>query len=267
MTQQELHQISSKENVQIKHAVKLMSNKKYRQEKGLFIVEGLRLCTDAILSGLHPKQVFLTESQLQNKIESILSEAEEGYLITENLAEKISDTENTQGIFCVFPMLDINVPLKNIPGTHFVLLSSLQDPGNIGTIIRTSEAFGIDMIIVSSDCPDIYSPKLLRATMGGIFRVKIKVTDDICHTIEELRKQGVEVYAAALHEKSQCVTDVSFKEASAVVIGNEGNGLSQKIIDACSTSILIPMDGNAESLNAAIAASILVWEMARQTHE
>lgn len=260
---QGLQRITSKDNPHIKHAGKLLASKKYRLQNKLFLAEGVRLCSDAVKSGLVPEQVFLTEKLLNQGLDAILMCAKEIYLIPEHLAGKISDTQNPQGVFCIFPMREHNFQIKNAEKAKYVLLSSLQDPGNIGTIIRTCEAFGVDTLILSSDCPDVYSPKILRSAMGGVFRLDIQVTNDIGKSIQDLKDRNIPVYAAALHKDSRLITEVSFQDSVAVVIGNEGNGLSDQVIDACSSSIVIPMNGNAESLNAAVAASVLIWEMSR----
>lgn len=254
--------ITSKENKQLKHCAKLVSSKKYRREQGQFVAEGQRLCEDAVRSGLKPLQAFLVEGML-DKCGTILEQSEQVFVITEDLSAKISDTETPQGVFCVFQALDNSETVDTIKWQRVLLLSSLQDPGNIGTIIRSAEAFGIDGLVLSSDCPDLTSPKVLRSTMGGVFRLPIKVVDSMEEAIAALRQQGFAVYATALSEKSVPITELDLSGKTAAVIGNEGNGLTQQVIDACTAQTIIPMAGKAESLNAAIAASIVIWEMCR----
>ena len=253
---------ASKENKQIKHCAKLISSRKYRREEGLFVAEGQRLCEDAVRSGLQPLQCFVVESMLE-KCAPILERSEQVFLISEELAAKISDTQTPQGVFCVFEALDNGRSLDTMKWQRVLLLSSLQDPGNIGTIIRSAEAFGIDGLILSADCPDLTSPKVLRSTMGGVFRLPIKVVENMEEEIAALRQQGFAVYATALSEKSIPMTELDLSGKVAAVIGNEGNGLTQQVIDACTAATIIPMAGKAESLNAAIAASIVIWEMCR----
>lgn len=257
-------EITSKENKHIKNCVKLVSSKKYRKETGLFVAEGLRLCEDALKSGQRAVQAFLTPETAQKpQAMEIVAQAQEAFLISPEVAAKISDTQTPQGIFCVFKILDNHSLVDTMKGKRFVVLSSLQDPGNLGTIIRTSEAFAMDAIIMSADCPDIYSPKVLRATMGGVFRIPIITVENISGAIEYLRQEQVSVYAAALSKESVPITKVDLGGRTAVVIGNEGNGLSAEVISCCTKSVIIPMAGNAESLNAAIAASIAIWEMSK----
>lgn len=257
--------ITSKDNSKLKAAAKLLQSKKTRTAQGEFLTEGYRLCMDAVHSGRKPLRVFVTEQMLEREnCDEILRHCEEVYLISEPLAQKLSDTQTPQGIFCVFPILDNHSRLATIKRNRVVVLSSLQDPGNIGTIIRTSEAFGVDLIVMSSDCPDLYAPKTLRATMGGVFRMPILVTDCLKEEILSMRRQGINVYAAALKEESVPITQLSFNQPTAIVIGNEGNGLTDEMIEVCTAPMIIPMAGKAESLNAAAAATVAVWEMCRQ---
>ena len=260
----QIQQITSKENAKLKAAAKLVHSKKERVATGSFLAEGCRLCSDALNSGRRPLRVFITEQLLEREdCQRLLAESPENYLITEQLAHKLSDTQTPQGVFCVFPVLDNCAQLDTIKKNRIVILSSLQDPGNIGTIIRTAEAFGVDMILMSADCPDLYAPKTLRATMGGVFRLPVVVVEDLRGQILSLRDQGVQVYAAALHRDSVPITELNFQQPSAVVIGNEGNGLTEEIIAACTKPMVIPMAGRAESLNAAVAATVAIWEMCK----
>lgn len=258
-----MQQITSKDNPGLKSAAQLVQSKKHRYQRREFLTEGYRLCMDALRSGISPSKTFVTEQMLQREdCEELLSQSGETYLITNDLAAKLSDTQTPQGIFCVFSMPE---PKKMEEYSHrrVVILSSLQDPGNIGTIIRTSEALGADMILMSADCPDLYSPKILRATMGGVFRMPVCLSENLLEDILTLRREGVKVYAAALSEKSVPITELDFAGNSAIVIGNEGRGLTEQIISACTSPMLIPMQGKAESLNAAAAAAISIWEMCR----
>ena len=254
--------ILSKDNKQVKNCAKLIANRKFRKEQNLFVAEGQRLCEDAVRSGLFPVQTFITEDMFE-RCSSILQKSEQVFLISQEISRKISDTETPQGVFCVFKALDNRFTLDTIKWQRVLLLSSLQDPGNIGTIIRTSEAFGIDALIVSADCPDLYSPKLLRSSMGGVFRLPIFVVDSIADFIPKLQGGGFRVFATALSDDSVDITKLDFNGKIAAVIGNEGNGLTQDVIDVCDRKTIIPMSGKAESLNAAIAASIVIWEMCR----
>lgn len=144
---------------------------------------------------------------------------------------------------------------------RYILLSSMQDPGNIGTILRTAAAFGLDGVFLSSDCPDLYSPKVLRATMGGIFKIPLEVSDDLTEVIDRLQEAGIRVCAAALDGQAVPLQQAGLGNGCAVVIGNEGNGLPGHLIERCGQAVMIPMRPDSESLNAAMAAGIFLWEM------
>ncbi len=257
--------ITSRENRYIKEASKLLASRRFREQQGLFLVEGARLCQDAAQSGIRPLRLFTTP-QGRERYPEILAQLElltsESYDITPELAKKLSDTAAPQGIFAVCP-----IPQSSFSGFRaggrYLLLNSLQDPGNIGAILRTAEAFALDGVLLSKDCPDLYSSKVLRAAMGGVFRVKAQVVLDVSAAIDGMRAQGILVYAAALHRNALPITQAPLKEGGAVIIGNEGSGLPEDLIEKCTAAVIIPMEGRAESLNAAVAAAIIAWEMRR----
>ncbi len=262
-----MERITSKDNVKFKNLSLLMASKKERTTQGVFVAEGLRLVEDAVNSGLVPVSVFATEnfaSKYPEKFSKISKDCEKIYLITDALAQKISDTKTPQGIFAVLTALDKNLNLDKIYNNgHFIFIVSLQDPGNVGTIIRTAEAMGLDGVIMTSDSPDVFSPKVLRSTMGSAFRIPIAVCDNVIETIELLHKNGFTTYAAALDENSVKLGDFRFPEKSVVLIGNEANGLKSEVVDCCRQTLMIPMKGNAESLNAASAANMIMWVMSK----
>ena len=146
---------------------------------------------------------------------------------------------------------------------QYLALCGLQDPGNVGTIIRTAEAMGLTGLILAGSCPDIYSPKVLRSTMGSVFRLPIRVAGDEALLLQEARAAGVKSYAAALHRQACLLPGTGLGPGSLVLIGNEGNGLPDAVVQACDAPLMIQMPGRAESLNAAMAAGIIAWEMAR----
>jgi TrmH family RNA methyltransferase len=254
--------VSSRDNAAIKRLVKLMSSKKERDESGLFACEGARLCLDGFASGQLPVEFYATEDALSRYPE--LHDAAEGagrsYLITDALADKISDAKGTQGVFAVFKKLDNWKSCVTMSSGKYVLLDQLQDPGNLGSIMRSCEAFGADGLILSADSADPYSPKALRAAMGGVFRLPLRISDDIGAEVAALREAGTRVYAAVVRNGTP-VRQCDFSGGCAVLIGNEGNGLSDGLAALCTDRVTIPMRGDAESLNAGVAAAILIWEM------
>lgn len=258
-----MEQIISKENMRIKRVCKILNDKNEREISGSFVAEGVRLCEDAYTSGIAIREAFATETALKKHPEllRVLEKAQEAFLVSEAAAAKISDTKNPQGIFLVCEKRDNSRPAHHAPKARYLLLASLQDPGNVGSIIRTAEAFGLDGIAMSSDCPELYSPKVLRAAMGGAFRLRIWVVPDIRGEIAKLKRENVKVFAAALGESSAKLGELRFESANAVVLGNEGAGLEQSVIEECDASVMIPMAGRADSLGVAMAAGIIAWEM------
>ena len=262
-----MERITSKENVKFKNLSLLMASKKERISQGVFVAEGLRLVEDAVNSGLVPVSIFATDnfaSKYPEKFSKICKDCEKVYIITDALAQKISDTKSPQGIFAILNALDKKLNLDKIYNNgHFIFIVSLQDPGNVGTIIRTAEAMGLDGVIMTADSPDAYSPKVLRSTMGSAFRIPITVCDDVLETVELLNRNGFTTYAAALDVNSVKLGEFIFPEKSAVLIGNEANGLKHEFVECCKHTLMIPMKGNAESLNAASAANMIMWEMTK----
>lgn len=256
--------ISSRENPLIKEAAALVSDKKVRKRSGLFVAEGARLCSEACKSGSKVLRLFVTEEaekKYPEYLSLLLSEAKEVYNITENVAEKISDTKTPQGVFAVCEMNEKPVDLNK--NGVFVLLSNLQDPGNIGTILRTCEAMGVNGVFLCG-CADSFSPKVLRGTMGCIFRLPIKVFSETAEALSLIKNAGITTYASALAENALLLPNVKFSEKSCVLIGNEGNGLEKSVIESCDNTVMIPMPGKAESLNAASAAAIMIYSAAMQ---
>lgn len=256
----QIKQLLSASNPFFKHVKKLLSQKKYRAQEKLFVVEGERILNDALKSGVRPVAIVLSQTEILKNAEKYASVCPLLYSLPDPLMHTLSDTSSPQGVLGIFRMPELSA----MPyGDKFLFLNALQDPGNIGTIIRTAEAFGLDGIFYSDDCPDLFSPKLLRATMGGIFRIPVMQIHDPIQFIARLKQLGVVTYAAAMEENAQLLGQFRFEKRSCIIIGNEGNGLSQSFIHTCDTCIMIPMQGQAQSLNAAMAAGICCWEMTK----
>ena len=256
--------IKSRDNPLIKEAAALVSDKKTRKSTGLFVAEGARLCSEAAKSGAHVLRVFITEEaekRYPEYVKDLLDTAEEVFYITESVAEKISDTKTPQGVFAVCRFAEKEPDLSG--NGVFVLLSELQDPGNIGTVLRTCEAMNVKGVFLCS-CADVLSPKVLRSSMGCLFRLPIKVTQSTEEVLSVLKSAGITTYASALSTKAKLLTETKFGSRSCVLIGNEGNGLSEKVISLCDNTVMIPMPGKAESLNAASAAAILIYSAVNQ---
>lgn len=256
--------ISSPENRLIKEYRKVASSAKYRKTSGLFVAEGARLVIDAVKNGVFPENIFMLE-KVYESLKQTLPQDLKVTLISEQVSKKLTDTKNTQGLFAVFkkPMpCSVENMLKG--SSKILVLENLQDPGNMGTILRTLDALGTDGIISCSSV-EMFNPKTVRAAMGALLRVKYFECSNILEIFPILKQHGVETFASCLHRESVFLSENTFEKCkkAAVFIGNEGSGLSEKTINLCDKKIMIPMTENAESLNAAMAAGIFMWEMTK----
>lgn len=260
--------ISSSSNPIIKNA-KSLYRKKERWNKKLFLIEGVKIVGECIESGIEPIYILFSDvlfsttggERLFNKIKRY---DEKLVKLPNKLLKDISDTENPQGILAIvkFNILELDILFK-MKDKFFIILDELQDPGNMGTIIRTADAFGASGVVVTSNCVDIYNPKVVRSTMGSLFHVPIVYIEDKLQIINKLKSKKIQVYATSL-ESANYIYDVNFKRDFALIIGNESKGVSEEILALADGTIKIPIIGNAESLNAAIASSIIMYEAVRQ---
>lgn len=261
--------VTSKENPTVKQYSKLAGQKKSRDELGLFAIEGLRLCLDAHKSGVTLESLLCTECALEKHPElRALMEAVGGATITamisDSIAAQIADTKTPQGVFAVAEKAQGADKLRFAENGRYVLLAGVQDPGNVGAILRSCEAFGADAVLLDTQCADVYSPKTLRAAMGAVFRQRIIAVPNAEACVREMRQHGVKTFATALDDSSLRLPEADFSGSCAAVIGNEGAGLSDAVISTCDHSVYIPMAGGAQSLNAAVAAGIIIWEMCKE---
>ena len=258
--------ISSKENKRIKYLKKLSSSASFRREEGVFIAEGLRLCSDALDSGADVVSAFFSESFAQKNsgfTEEAALRAQSAFLLRDNIFASVSDTKTPQGVLFLIKRLDKNPDFDRIKDNGKVLaLETVQDPVNLGTILRSAEALGVGAVVLTRDCCDVYSPKVARGSMGALFRLPIYLTGDLPGFIGRFNTFG-KSFAAVLDRDSVSLHDASFDGAVLAVVGNEGNGLTDETVKACTDKLYIPMRGGAESLNVSAAASIILWEMTR----
>ena len=245
--------ITSRENPQIKQVCSLMSAAKKRRKEGLFVCEGFTLLEEALRRGRKPRAVYCLE-ELAHRLPPLDCPCA---LVNRSVLEKLSDVPAPQGVVFTLDLPEYGTTLS---GSRFLALDCLRDPGNMGTILRTADAFGLDGVILIGDCVDVYSPKVVRAAMGSLFSVPLYAM-----TAQELQTQlkglDVPLYAATLADDSRPVTGYDLKKAC-VVVGNEAHGVSAETVACCDGSVIIPIV-NAESLNAGVAAGILMWEMSR----
>ncbi len=248
-------EITSRDNETVKYACRLGASASFRGEEGLFLAEGKKLCMD-LAQTLTVTMAFFTQ-QVLDSMPEVAGLGQENYLIQPHVAEKLSETRTNQGLFCVFAMPAILV--EELEGEKGLLLcEQVQDPANIGTILRSAAAFGYGGVVLSKGCADPFSPKALRASMGAVGRIPVLYREDLLEAIATLQKKGVQVLAAALQNASP-LGEVAKQEKFALLIGSEGQGLTPEAIAAADRALYIPMQQGVESLNAAAAASVLLY--------
>ena len=263
--------ITSTSNQQMKNIAALLKKSKERKNTKTFVVEGPRMVIETPVDKL--KSVYVSEGFEQNpdnreilkEIQDNCTKANAIYeIVADNVFKSVSDTQTPQGIMAVVAMPSYNLSeLLSGNNTHLLILESIQDPGNLGTMVRTGEGAGVTGIIMNKTTVDLFNPKTIRSTMGSIYRVPFYVTDDLADTMKELQQQGISLYAAHL-KGEHSYDEEDYTKACGFLIGNEGNGLSDEIANLADTYIKIPMEGQVESLNAAISATLLMYEANRQ---
>lgn len=264
--------ITSDQNTKIKF-VRSLSKRKFREKHNCFYIEGHRAVTEGILSGKRPEMLLASESYTkQDSYLELLDicfaqgiDAKQVLLIaTDKVFSQLSDTQTPQGIGGVFHIPKVNEnALKHM--RNIVLLENLQDPGNMGTIIRTADAAGFDAVVCSKGSVDVYNSKVLRSTVGSIFHINILMLEEnAVDFAEKLKKKGFKLYCA--HPRGeQSSFDIKFGDHNCIVIGNEANGISDEMLSVCDFKIYIPMPGRAESLNASVAAALMIYEVVRKS--
>ncbi len=252
--------ITSSGNNQIKSVMNLLKKSGERKSRGLFVIEGIRMFTEI------PKdrivKVFASESFANNN--SGILDGFDYELVSDRVFAQMSDTKTPQGILAIVQMLTYTIEdmtSGKIP--VIVLLENIQDPGNLGTIIRSAEGAGATGIILSKDTVDIYNPKTIRSTMGALFRMPFLYSEDIIGAAQELKKRGIKLFAAHLKGNNNYYNE-DLSVPMGLLIGNEGNGLTDKLTKEADLLVKIPMEGNLESLNAAVSTAVILYEAHRQ---
>ena len=269
--------ITSRSNPKIKWAASLKS-KKDRAEARSFMAEGKKLCFEALQRGLPVTHIFVEESRFGDYKAALMeySESEtfrttEIIVVSEEAFDKISTEKSPEGIITIIKYLDFLNITDIIYKEEFFLktekralaLCSVRDPGNLGAVIRSAVAFGVDSIILSKDCADIYNPKTVRASMGSLFGTEIAIVDDLGDFIEKANSSGRRVYAAELTDSAISLGELEVRSTDIFVIGNEGHGIPAEISKKCLGSVYIPISKKTESLNAAVAAAVFMWEQSK----
>jgi len=266
--------ITGNKNETIKNISALLRSKKERDKQGVFVIEGLRIIKDTLATAPeYIEKVFVSESFAENDenrelIAKLRENTEQGgskekflYRVKDSVFDSISQTMTPQGIMASVrkPEYKAEDILKaKTRDQKLLILENIQDPGNLGTIVRTAEAAGVSGILLSGDCADIYNPKVIRSTMGSVFRVPFLYCSDFYEKIKEIKANGIKIYAAYLHG-GEDYNGVTYDDRSAIMIGNEGNGLTKEAVSIADKRVFIPMAGKIESLNAAVATAILLF--------
>ena len=255
--------ITSRENAKIKYAAHLAASAAFRQQEQCFLAEGLKLCPE-LAKGAVLKELYYTEQALQ-KAPALAQLPGEQYLIAPHVAEKLADVGTNQGVFGVFQTPQHGWECIR-PGGRFLALERVQDPGNVGTLIRSAAAFGFDAVLLADGCASPFAPKTLRASMGAAVRVPVIEAGALPEAIAALREKGITCLAAALYQSQPLSAAASrYPGGVCVVIGSEGQGLTDAAIAACDGTVRIPMTDRVESLNAGIAGSILLWHFREES--
>lgn len=258
--------ITSAANAKVKQVIKWQSKTKERKKDKIYLVEGFKMFEEAPIE--HIFEVYVSEDATGKMQDSVWEKLNKtGYeVVAADLFRKMSDTQTPQGILTVLSQPNYTLEdMMSVENPLLVVLENLQDPGNLGTIVRTGEGAGITGVIMSEQTVDMFNPKTIRATMGSIYRVPFVYVKDMVDTLKKLREKGICTYAAHL-EGTSYYNEFCFDKPTAFLIGNEGNGLQKETADLAEHYLKIPMEGRVESLNAAIATSLLIYEAHRQRH-
>ena len=266
-------EITSRQNPYVSYVCKL-SEKKNRDKEKKFRFDGIKLFKEAMDCGIDIETVLVMKSVKENMLSLCEKNKKnvEVKVVSDDVFQKISEEKSPEGIICIAKYIDklhkivtINnsdemAELPDIGDEKIFILEAVRDPGNLGTVVRTAAAFGVEYLVVSNDCADIYNPKTIRAAMGTMFHQKIIRVDVMSAVIDGLKKQGRRVFAATLGQNAVLLGKCDLDTRDCIVVGNEGHGLKESTVSACSDKILIPMIPGTESLNAAVASSICLWE-------
>lgn len=262
--------IKSLNNERVRKVVSYIQKSKARKESNVFVIEGMKMLREAPV--LQVREAYVTEKFLDGA-----SEEDKEILwrygaetVTDEVMKKMADTRTPQGVLAVVSMYQYSeeevldgYKEMGIEKPLLLILENIQDPGNLGTMLRSSEGAGVTGVILSKGSADVYNPKVIRSTMGSIFRMPFMYVDNLPAFVEKLSERGIKTYAAHLKGKRN-YDKFDYTKPTAFLIGNEGNGLSKETADAASEYVLIPMKGQVESMNAATSAAILTFEASRQ---
>lgn len=244
--------ITSRKNAFVRHLRSLASDSKYRAEQGEFLCDGRKLLDEALAFGAEVRAV-LWKGEAPGEAFAIQRQ----YVAERDVFDFASPMNNSPGPIFTVAMPKTDGRIDRSGGV--MVLEGVQDPGNVGTVIRTASAFGISAVVLTGGCADLYNPKTVRATMGAIFRQRV-IPLTLDQLPDLLRENSLKLYGAALSDRAADIRTAELENA-AVAVGSEGRGLSRELLDMCDAQVIIPMAPNSESLNAAVAAAVIMWEM------
>lgn len=255
--------ITSTSNVQIKQITALLKKSKERKEQGAFVIEGRKMFEEICQEKSRVIKAYFSESYFTEQYQDGRAPEIPYEIVADSVFDSMAETVTPQGVLAIvkMPQYSLEEMIKNA-GT-LVLLENLRDPGNLGTIIRTAEAAGVSGVILSKESVDIYNPKVIRSTMGAVYRVPFLYVEDFNGLLKELGNQNVRLLAAHL-KGTKTFDKADYSGKTGILIGNEANGLSEEAAELAEEKVLIPMAGSVESLNAAVAAALLMYEAFRK---
>ena len=252
--------IESKDNPKIKNALKIAADASARRKNRLFFAATGKVVMDILAAGFKAQAVFCLEAEYEKLAHRLGNE--NVYIVSPAVADKLSEGKTEDGVWALFEMKDADTD-SIFTADRLLVLQDVQDPNNMGAILRTALAFGYDNVAVSTKCADVYSRKVIRTSMTASVKVNVYKVSDMVSFTQQLNEKGFTTVAACL-EGAQPLGSVPVKAPFALYIGNEGNGLSENVIKACKLRLKIPMSDRIESLNAAVSAAVLMWEAGRQ---
>ena len=270
--------IRSRNNPLVKFASSLQ-DKKGREKAKSFLIEGEKLTLEGIEKGLPITHIFISENKkeailpkIKSRINDFSSSEIELIIVSDEVVSKISSEKAPQGVISIVKYLDFFSKLDIIykedfflkSGERCIVLASLQDPGNLGSVIRSAVAFGVEHIVLTEDSADIYNTKTIRSAMGSLFRVKVTKISNLENFVKYAREFSRRVFSAELREGAISLNDIALNEDDIIIIGNEGHGIPTSVSALCNNSLYIPISENTESLNASCAAGIFMWEQSRK---
>ncbi len=256
--------ITSASNPRMKVIMQLNKKAKTRFEQRVFVVEGSKMCLEAPreqIQQMYVSESFLADAKHRQQIQNYSYE-----VVSDGVFSRISETKTPQGILCLVQMPKYGLEDLLSQSPHLLVLENIQDPGNLGTMIRAGEGAGVTGVIMDKTTVDIFNPKTIRSTMGSLFRVPFYVTEDLQLTIAELKEKGIAIYAACL-DGQKLYDEPDYTLPCGFLIGNEAGGLSERTAALADVRIRIPMEGQVESLNAAVASALLMYEASRQRRQ